>query len=126
MALAARWRKVHGDIILSCWRKTRPSTPGGSYSPAGEIMDFSGKNVWVTGAGKGTATPRRWRLLRRERKLQVLISVHSGAISLCDRSDGCCRRWQVAQVCQRLLAETERLDALAMRREFYAWARQTN
>lgn len=34
MALAARWRKVHGDIALSCWRKTRPSTHGGSYSPA--------------------------------------------------------------------------------------------
>ncbi len=72
MALAARWRKVHGDIdfvmlaknptIDAWWKATLPR---------GEIMDFSGKNVWVTGAGKVSATPRRWRLLRRERKLQV-------------------------------------------------------
>ncbi len=34
MALAARWRKVHGDIDFVMLAKTRPSTPGGSYSPA--------------------------------------------------------------------------------------------
>ncbi len=86
-------------------------------------MDFSGKNVWVTGAGKGIGYARRWRLLRRERKLQVLIKRSPGAISLCDRSDGCCRRCAGRQVCQRLLAETERLDALVNAAEFYAWAR---
>ncbi len=36
-------------------------------------MDFSGKNVWVTGAGKGIGYATARRLLRRERKLQVLI-----------------------------------------------------
>ena len=34
MALAARWRKVHGDIDFVMLAKTRPSTPGGRCSPA--------------------------------------------------------------------------------------------
>ena len=47
-------------------------------------MDFSGKNVWVTGAGKGIGYAT------------ALAFVEAGA----------------KQVCQRLLAETERLDVL--------------
>lgn len=27
-------------------------------------LDFQGQTVWVTGAGKGIDTQRRWRLLR--------------------------------------------------------------
>lgn len=55
-------------------------------------MDFSGKNVWVTGAGKGIGYATALAFVEAERKLQVLIKRSPGAISLCDRSDGCCRR----------------------------------
>ena len=38
MALAARWRKVHGDIDFVMLAKIRPSTHGGRYSPRGAVM----------------------------------------------------------------------------------------
>ncbi len=125
MALAARWRKVHGDIdfVMLAKNPTIVAWRWKSLSPRGEIMDFSGKNL-VTGAGKVSANahPRRWRLLKRERKLQVLIkrspAQYPFATEVMDVADAA----QVAQVCQRLLAERSDWTCWSMRREFCAWA----
>ncbi len=43
MALAARWRKVHGDIDFVMLAKTRTIDARWKLLPRGEIMDFSGK-----------------------------------------------------------------------------------
>ncbi len=57
MALAARWRKVHGDIDFVMLAKNPTiDAPVGAAHPRGAIMaalDFRGQTVWVTGAGKG-------------------------------------------------------------------------
>ncbi len=56
-------------------------------------MDFSGKNVWVTGAGKGIGYATALAFVEAGAKVTGFDQAfHSGAISLCDRSNGCCRR----------------------------------
>ncbi len=53
MGLAARWRKVHGDIDFVMLAKNPIDATGGRCS-RGVVMtgfDFSDKTVWVTGGG---------------------------------------------------------------------------
>lgn len=54
-------------------------------------MDFSGKNVWITGAGKGIGYATALAFVEAGRKLQVLIKRLLRSNILCDRSNGCCR-----------------------------------
>ncbi|KIQ50440.1 2,3-dihydroxybenzoate-2,3-dehydrogenase, partial [Citrobacter rodentium] len=76
-------------------------------------FDFRGKTVWVTGAGKGIgyATARAF----AEAGAQVtgfdrafVLSDYPFACEVMDVADA----EQVSDVCQRLLAQTERLDVL--------------
>lgn len=76
-------------------------------------MDFSGKNVWVTGAGKGIGYATALAFVEAGAKVTGFDQAFTQeqypfATEVMDVADAA----QVAQVCQRLLAETERLDAL--------------
>ena len=75
-------------------------------------MDFSGKNVWVTGAGKGIGYATALAFVEAGAKVTGFDQAFTQeqypfATEVMDVADAA----QVAQVCQRLLAE------------FYAWAR---
>ena len=115
MALAARWRKVHGDIDFVMLAKIRPSTPGGRYSPArcSNGFDFTGKTVWVTGAGKGIGYATALAFADAGAKvtgfdLAFPQENYPFATQTLDVSDAA----QVSDVCGRLLAVEERLDIL--------------
>ncbi len=88
-------------------------------------MDFSGKNVWITGAGKGIGYATALAFVEAGAKVTGFDQAFTQeqypfATEVMDVADAA----QVARLCQRLLAETERLDVLrAIRREFCAWAR---
>lgn len=87
-------------------------------------MDFSGKNVWVTGAGKGIGYATALAFVEAGAKVTGFDQAFAQeqypfATEVMDVADAA----QVAQVCQRLLAETERLDVLVNAAEFCAWAR---
>ena len=76
-------------------------------------MDFSGKNVWVTGAGKGIGYATALAFVEAGAKVTGFDQAFTQeqypfATEVMDVADAA----QVAQVCQRLLAETERLDVL--------------
>ncbi|EEC8279098.1 2,3-dihydro-2,3-dihydroxybenzoate dehydrogenase EntA [Escherichia coli] len=76
-------------------------------------MDFSGKNVWVTGAGKGIGYATALAFVEARAKVTGFDQAFAQeqypfATEVMDVADAA----QVAQVCQRLLAETERLDVL--------------
>ena len=76
-------------------------------------MDFSGKNVWVTGAGKGIGYATALAFVEAGAKVTGFDQAFAQeqypfATEVMDVADAA----QVAQVCQRLLAETERLDVL--------------
>ncbi|ETJ16046.1 MAG: 2,3-dihydro-2,3-dihydroxybenzoate dehydrogenase, partial [Escherichia coli DORA_A_5_14_21] len=76
-------------------------------------MDFSGKNVWVTGAGKGIGYATALAFVEAGAKVTGFDQAFTQeqypfATEVMDVADA----GQVAQVCQRLLAETERLDVL--------------
>ncbi|BEA01737.1 hypothetical protein VEE15_17200 [Escherichia coli] len=76
-------------------------------------MDFSGKNVWVTGAGKGIGYATALAFVEAGAKVTGFDQAFTQeqypfATEVMDVADAA----QVVQVCQRLLAETERLDAL--------------
>lgn len=76
-------------------------------------MDFSGKNVWVTGAGKGIGYATALTFVEAGAKVTGFDQAFTQeqypfATEVMDVADA----GQVAQVCQRLLAETERLDVL--------------
>ncbi len=76
-------------------------------------MDFSGKNVWVTGAGKGIGYSTARAFVEAGAKVTGFDQAFAQeqypfATEVMDVADAA----QVAQVCQRLLAETERLDVL--------------
>ncbi|EPM2312679.1 2,3-dihydro-2,3-dihydroxybenzoate dehydrogenase EntA [Escherichia albertii] len=76
-------------------------------------MDFSGKNVWVTGAGKGIGYVTALAFVEAGAKVTGFDQAFAQeqypfATEVMDVADAA----QVAQVCQRLLAETERLDVL--------------
>lgn len=76
-------------------------------------MDFSGKNVWVTGAGKGIGHATALAFVEAGAKVTGFDQAFAQeqypfATEVMDVADAA----QVAQVCQRLLAETERLDVL--------------
>ena len=68
-------------------------------------MDFSGKNVWVTGAGKGIGYATALAFVEAGAFTQEQYPFATEVMDVADAV-------QVAQVCQRLLAETERLDVL--------------
>ncbi|STV78239.1 isochorismatase [Klebsiella michiganensis] len=73
MALAARWRKVHGDIDFVVLAKN-PTIDAwwALLFPRGEIMnglDFHGRTVCGSPArARGSATPPPWRSLRPARR----------------------------------------------------------
>ena len=76
-------------------------------------MDFSGKNVWVTGAGKGIGYATALAFVEAGAKVTGFDQAFAQeqypfATEVMDVADAA----QVAQVCQRLLAQTERLDVL--------------
>lgn len=76
-------------------------------------MDFSGKNVRVTGAGKGIGYATALAFVEAGAKVTGFDQAFAQeqypfATEVMDVADAA----QVAQVCQRLLAETERLDVL--------------
>ena len=76
-------------------------------------MDFSGKNVWITGAGKGIGYATALAFVEAGAKVTGFDQAFTQeqypfATEVMDVADAA----QVAQVCQRLLAETERLDVL--------------
>ena len=76
-------------------------------------MDFSGKNVWVTGAGPGIGYATALAFVEAGAKVTGFDQAFAQeqypfATEVMDVADAA----QVAQVCQRLLAETERLDVL--------------
>ncbi|EFC6278820.1 2,3-dihydro-2,3-dihydroxybenzoate dehydrogenase EntA [Escherichia coli] len=76
-------------------------------------MDFSGNNVWVTGAGKGIGYATALAFVEAGAKVTGFDQAFAQeqypfATEVMDVADAA----QVAQVCQRLLAETERLDVL--------------
>ncbi|EFA5478073.1 TPA: 2,3-dihydro-2,3-dihydroxybenzoate dehydrogenase EntA [Escherichia coli] len=76
-------------------------------------MDFSGQNVWVTGAGKGIGYATALAFVEAGAKVTGFDQAFAQeqypfATEVMDVADAA----QVAQVCQRLLAETERLDVL--------------
>ena len=78
-------------------------------------MDFSGKNVWVTGAGKGIGYATALAFVEAGAKVTGFDQAFTQeqypfATEVMDVADAA----QVAQVCQRLLAETERLDVLVI------------
>ncbi len=71
-------------------------------------MDFSGKNVWVTGAGKGIGYATALAFVEAGAKVTGFDQAFTQeqypfATEVMDVADA----GQVAQVCQRLLAETE-------------------
>ena len=71
-------------------------------------MDFSGKNVWVTGAGKGIGYATALAFVEAGAKVTGFDQAFTQeqypfATEVMDVADAA----QVAQVCQRLLAETE-------------------
>ena len=129
MALAARWRKVHGDIDFVMLAKIRPSTHGGRYSPArcSNGFDFTGKTVWVTGAGKGIGYATALAFADAGAKvtgfdLAFPQENYPFATQTLDVSDAA----QVSDVCGRLLAVEERLDILVNAAAFCAWAPRTS
>ena len=76
-------------------------------------MDFSGKNGWVTGAGKGIGYATALAFVEAGAKVTGFDQAFAQeqypfATEVMDVADAA----HVAQVCQRLLAETERLDVL--------------
>ena len=76
-------------------------------------MDFSGKNVWVTSAGNGIGYATALAFVEAGAKVTGFDQAFAQeqypfATEVMDVADAA----QVAQVCQRLLAETERLDVL--------------
>ena len=126
MALAARWRKVHGDIDFVMLAK-KPTIDAwmGAALPRGEVMagfDFAGKTVWVTGAGKGigyttalafanagaevTGFDREFPQDNYPFATEVLDVANAG---------------QVAEVCQRVLKARERLDVLVNAAGICVW-----
>lgn len=87
-------------------------------------MDFSGKNVWVTGAGKGIGYATALAFVEAGAKVTGFDQAFAQeqypfATEVMDVADAA----QVAQVCQRLLAERSDWTCWSMRREFCAWAR---
>ncbi|MEX3018935.1 2,3-dihydro-2,3-dihydroxybenzoate dehydrogenase EntA [Kluyvera sp. STS39-E] len=76
-------------------------------------FDFSGQNVWVTGAGKGIGYATALAFVEAGATVTGFDLAFSGedypfATETLDVADA----QQVAQVCERLLAQTERLDVL--------------
>lgn len=56
-------------------------------------MDFSGKNVWVTGAGKGIGYATALTFVEAGAKVTGFDQAFTQEqYRLCDRSNGCCRR----------------------------------
>lgn len=54
-------------------------------------MDFSGKNVWVTGAGKGIGYATALAFVEAGAKVTGFDRCSLRSNIPCDRSDGCCR-----------------------------------
>lgn len=55
-------------------------------------MDFSGKNVWVTGAGKGIGYATALAFVEAGAKVTGFDQAFSQEqYPFCDRSNGCCR-----------------------------------
>lgn len=55
-------------------------------------MDFSGKNVWVTGAGKGIGYATALAFVEAGAKVTGFDQAFTRSNIPCDRSNGCCRR----------------------------------
>lgn len=54
-------------------------------------MDFSGKNVWVTGAGKGIGYATAMAFVEAGAKVTGFDQAFTQEQYPCDRSNGCCR-----------------------------------
>ncbi|VTN69020.1 isochorismatase [Klebsiella pneumoniae] len=117
MALAARWRKVHGDIdFVMLAKKPDHRRLVGAALPRGAIMaalDFRGQTVWVTGAGKGIGYATALAFVEAGANVTGFDLAFDGesypfATETLDVADAD----QVREACSRLLANTERLDVL--------------
>lgn len=76
-------------------------------------LDFNGKTVWVTGAGKGIGYTTALAFVAAGAQVtgfdrEFTQDAYPFATEVLDVADAA----QVAQVCQRVLAQTERLDVL--------------